>query len=199
MCSCCRRDDGSLKKCETRSQRARIVLLISWLRADAHKLLQAGLSDHRRGMRDPREDMMTLESAIRVLQLNERGRQGRQRAKVMKDIRTQEDRDRRQREMGDDEREPDVAAIFIQQCYRGFISRKKTDLMCADLLSGISSMGAHSCSMLLPPKAAPADCAPLDRPILSLHPNMPDLAASSHIVAQAGGGAHLYRDGPTTS
>ena len=38
---------------------------------------------------------MTLESAIRTVQLNERGRQGRQRAKFMKDIRSQEDRDRR--------------------------------------------------------------------------------------------------------
>ena len=31
---------------------------------------------------------MTLESAIRVVQLNERGRQGRQRAKFMKEIRS---------------------------------------------------------------------------------------------------------------
>ena len=39
-------------------------------------------------------DTMTLESAIRVCQLNERGRQGRQRAKFMKEIRAGEERER---------------------------------------------------------------------------------------------------------
>ena len=39
-------------------------------------------------------DTMTLESAIRVVQLNERGRQGRQRAKFMKEIRAGEERER---------------------------------------------------------------------------------------------------------
>ena len=36
-------------------------------------------------------DTMNLESAMRVIQLNERGRQGRQRAKFMKDIRANEE------------------------------------------------------------------------------------------------------------
>ena len=40
------------------------------------------------------QDTMTLESAIRVVQLNERGRQGRQRAKFMKEIRAGEERER---------------------------------------------------------------------------------------------------------
>lgn len=39
-------------------------------------------------------DTMTLESAIRVIQLNERGRQGRQRAKFMKEIRANEEREK---------------------------------------------------------------------------------------------------------
>ena len=75
--------------------------------------------------------MMTLESAIRVVQLNERGRQGRQRAKFMKEIRMQEERERRLQQQGEDEREPDFSAVLIQQWYRGYISRKKTNVMCA--------------------------------------------------------------------
>jgi len=92
-------------------------------------MVQAGITDNRKGGRDPREDMMTLESAIRVVQLNERGRQGRQRAKFMKEIRMQEERERRLQAQGEDEREPDFSAVLIQQVYRGFISRKKTDIM----------------------------------------------------------------------
>lgn len=34
----------------------------------------------------------------------------------------------------DDEREPEFAALLIQQCYRGFASRKKTDAMRAEEL-----------------------------------------------------------------
>jgi len=97
-------------------------------------MVQAGITDNRKGGRDPREDMMTLESAIRVVQLNERGRQGRQRAKFMKEIRMQEERERRLQQQGEDEREPDFSAVLIQQVYRGFISRKKTDVMRAEEL-----------------------------------------------------------------
>ena len=58
-------------------------------------LQQCGLDDRRKTGREQREDIMTLESALRVVQLNERGRQGRQRAKFMKEIRMQEERERR--------------------------------------------------------------------------------------------------------
>lgn len=97
-------------------------------------LMQAGLSDSKRNARDPREDLMTLESALRVVQLNERGRQGRQRAKFMKEIRMQEERERRLLAQGGDEREPELSAVLIQQNYRGFISRKKTNQMRAEEL-----------------------------------------------------------------
>lgn len=93
--------------------------------------------------------MMTLESAIRVVQLNERGRQGRQRAKFMKDIRSQEERERRLREQGDDERQPDLAAMHMQRCYRGFISRKKTNKMCVAIPPNPLYALRYWCSVLL--------------------------------------------------
>ena len=52
-------------------------------------------------------DSMTLESAIRVVQLNERGRQGRQRAKFMKEIRSNEEREKRMLASGEDSAEPE--------------------------------------------------------------------------------------------
>ena len=71
---------------------------------------------------------MTIESAIRVVQLNERGRQGRQRAKFMKEIRMQEERERRLA-AGRGRARARLLRHLIQQHFRGYISRKKTNLM----------------------------------------------------------------------
>ena len=113
-------------------------------------LLQAGLTDKKKG-KDARDDtLMTLESAIRTVQLNERGRQGRQRAKFMKDIRSQEDRDRRLMEKKEEEREPEYASVLIQQNWRGYISRKRTNEMRAEELIFIG--------MAPPPRKPPRVC-----------------------------------------
>ena len=71
-------------------------------------------------------DTMTLESAIRVVQLNERGRQGRQRAKFMKEIRSAEEREKRLLAAGEDGNEPEKAALLGQRCWRGYISRARS-------------------------------------------------------------------------
>ena len=71
-------------------------------------------------------ESMTLESAIRVVQLNERGRQGRQRAKFMKEIRMQEERERRMLAKGEEEREPDFAALLMSQYWRGARARRRS-------------------------------------------------------------------------
>ena len=115
-------------------------------------LLQAGLTDKKKG-KDARDDtLMTLESAIRTVQLNERGRQGRQRAKFMKDIRSQEDRDRRLMEKKEEEREPEYASVLIQQNWRGYISRKRTNEMRAEELIFIG---------MAPPPRKPRDEDPV--------------------------------------
>ena len=79
-------------------------------------------------------DTMTLESAIRVVQLNERGRQGRSRAKFMKEIRAGEEREKRLLAAGEDAIEPEKMALLAQRCWRGYISRKQTRAMRAEEL-----------------------------------------------------------------
>ena len=89
--------------------------------------LQAGIDPKKK--KEVRDDSMTLESALRVVQLNERGRQGRQRAKFMKEIRAQEDRERKVMQRGGEEKEPEAAAVMLQQYWRGYSSRKTTSIM----------------------------------------------------------------------
>ncbi len=101
--------------------------------------LQAGI-DPNKGKAQARDDSMTLESALRVVQLNERGRQGRQRAKFMKEIRAQEDRERRLMQRGGEEKEPEHAAVMLQQHWRGYSSRKQTDIMRQEELVFIGMM-----------------------------------------------------------
>ncbi|ORZ39517.1 hypothetical protein BCR44DRAFT_74550 [Catenaria anguillulae PL171] len=70
---------------------------------------------------------LTLEEAILILQRNERGRQGRIRAKYMRDIRLQEDQDADMDGMHD---ESQIASAVqkIQRMWRGFVGRKRASL-----------------------------------------------------------------------
>lgn len=65
-----------------------------------------------------------LSDAIRMIQLNERGRQGQLRAKYMRDIRLQAQREK-DMDGGDDENEIQKAALKIQSSFRGFMARSK--------------------------------------------------------------------------
>lgn len=58
---------------------------------------------------------MSLEDAIKMIQVHERARQGRLRAKFMKEIREQEERDRLAQTRGAPTLDPDVAACRIQK------------------------------------------------------------------------------------
>lgn len=78
---------------------------------------------------DKSEARMTMDDAIRFIQVNERGRQGKQRARFMKEIRKQEELDRKMREMGQPEPDPDNAAVVIQKLFRGFKTLKQARLM----------------------------------------------------------------------
>ena len=123
--------------------------------------LQAGI-DPKKGKTQARDDSMTLESALRVVQLNERGRQGRQRAKFMKEIRAQEDRERKVMQRGGEEKEPEAAAVMLQQYWRGYSSRKTTSIM-------------------RPPRVArePGLAAPRGPPSLPEPPGTPDCRAAT--------------------
>lgn len=66
---------------------------------------------------------MTKEQAIRLIQKNERGRQGMVRAKLMKELRDEEVLRRRMSAAGQAESDPNKMATLIQKCFRGHLSR----------------------------------------------------------------------------
>ena len=61
------------------------------------------------------EVKMTTEEAIRIIQVHERARQGRLRAKFMREIRLQEERERLAANRGAPTLDADIAAIRIQK------------------------------------------------------------------------------------
>eukprot|EP00111_Clytia_hemisphaerica_P004244 TCONS_00012119-protein len=75
------------------------------------------------------EITMTKEEAIQLIQIHERARQGRWRAKFMKEIRVQEERERLAATRGAPTLDRNVAATKIQKIWKGFMARKKTKVM----------------------------------------------------------------------
>ena len=68
------------------------------------------------GNRSVQEEVkMSLEDAIRVIQIHERARQGRLRAKFMREIRQQEEREKRAAARGAPTLDPEVASVRIQK------------------------------------------------------------------------------------
>eukprot|EP01137_Pigoraptor_chileana_P022869 Opistho-2@88282 len=75
------------------------------------------------------EAEITFEEAIAIIQVNERARQGRLRAKFMREIRQQEERERKARNRVQPAMEPEEAAVIIQKHFKGFRTRKLTKAM----------------------------------------------------------------------
>ena len=67
------------------------------------------------GDKEKEEIRMPWEQAIRIIQIHERARQGRLRAKFMREIRQQEDREKQIQTRGPPTLDPDVAAMRIQK------------------------------------------------------------------------------------
>ena len=65
--------------------------------------------------RQKEEVRLTMEDAIRLIQVHERARQGRLRAKFMREIRMQEEREKMAANRGAPTMDPDVAAVHIQR------------------------------------------------------------------------------------
>ncbi|MBN3287535.1 DRC11 protein, partial [Polyodon spathula] len=70
--------------------------------------------------------LLSLEEAVRLIQVSERARQGRLRAKFMKEIRLEEEKEQQAKIRGVTTLDPDEAATRIQKVWRGYSQRKRT-------------------------------------------------------------------------
>jgi hypothetical protein len=88
--------------------------------------LSAATLDPRVKEPEPEPEPMSVEQAIRLIQIHERARQGRLRAKFMQDIRAQEERERRARENPDASKVMNKrqAVIILQKYTRGWLTRR---------------------------------------------------------------------------
>lgn len=69
----------------------------------------------------------SLEEAIEILQRNERGRQGRQRAILVQELREEEKQRRLYESKEHEEMDPELAATQLQRVYRGYLSRREAE------------------------------------------------------------------------
>ena len=72
------------------------------------------------------EEVMTFQDAVHLIQIHERARQGRLRAKFMKEIKMDEEKERRAAEKGVPKISGEEAAVIIQKVFRGFCQRIKS-------------------------------------------------------------------------
>ena len=88
------------------------------------KLVQAlaAARDAEKAPEDAEPDPMALsiDDAVRIIQFNERARQSLQRARFVREIRRQEELERRLKDKGPAEVDPEHAAVVIQKLFRGF-------------------------------------------------------------------------------
>ncbi|XP_067844026.1 dynein regulatory complex protein 11 [Heptranchias perlo] len=70
--------------------------------------------------------ILTLEEAIQIIQISERARQGRLRAKFMLEIRMEEEKERLAKRRVASTLDPEIAATCIQKIWRGYVQRKTT-------------------------------------------------------------------------
>lgn len=93
--------------------------------------LQFNLPDGSKEELDGSGDVLSLDTAIRAIQIHERARQGRQRARGMRQIQLEEERERKLMQLGADadERDPDTAARIVSARWRGYDARRRTELM----------------------------------------------------------------------
>jgi len=91
-------------------------------------LLASILNNIKENVKQSKPKKMSEEQAIKLIQMNERARQGRLRAKFMREIRAEEERERAALARGAPSIEPWEAAIRIQKRWRGYAQRAKTSV-----------------------------------------------------------------------
>ena len=133
--------------------------------------------------KDPTEEAppMDLSQAITVLQCNERGRQGRLRAKFMKEIRDQEERERKVLAEGQIESDLQQSATKIQKHFKGFLARK----LCRGLRTQeLEFLGMEFPAVDLAKKEADRLEKILHRRKLAQHQNQQQIDADRSILRQ---------------
>ncbi|KND02216.1 uncharacterized protein SPPG_02701 [Spizellomyces punctatus DAOM BR117] len=92
---------------------------------EQHKTLLDGLGAKEFGFGEavPPFPPLKISEAIRIIQINERGRQGRLRAKYMRDIKLQAQREK-ELDQNEEEMEVNTAAVRIQKVYKGYKARQ---------------------------------------------------------------------------
>jgi hypothetical protein len=80
------------------------------------------------------EATMSTEEAIQLIQVHERARQGQLRARFMKDIKLQAERDKQVELRGHPKLDKTMAATIIQKMWRGFSQRRAVEAMRAEEL-----------------------------------------------------------------
>uniref|UniRef100_W5UA69 IQ and AAA domain-containing protein 1 n=1 Tax=Ictalurus punctatus TaxID=7998 RepID=W5UA69_ICTPU len=89
--------------------------MLAYILAEKGNIEQEHVTVHR----------MTVEKAVRLLQMSERARQGRLRARFMKEIRDEERKN--QRQVINSTLDPHLSATLIQKTWRGYWQRKRTE------------------------------------------------------------------------
>ncbi len=69
--------------------------------------------------------VMSMDDAIRIIQSHERARQGRLRAKQIRELRLNDQRARQRANMGESKMDKSLAAIIIQKYYRRHVVRRE--------------------------------------------------------------------------
>lgn len=70
--------------------------------------------------------IMSMDDAIRIIQSHERARQGRLRAKQIRELRLDDQRARQRANMGESKMDKSLAATIIQKYYRRHVVRRET-------------------------------------------------------------------------
>uniref|UniRef100_A0AAR2M1E6 AAA+ ATPase domain-containing protein n=1 Tax=Pygocentrus nattereri TaxID=42514 RepID=A0AAR2M1E6_PYGNA len=74
----------------------------------------------------PKVSTVHVEEAVRIIQVTERARQGRLRAKFMREIQRDQERQRKSKDRDLGASTMDQAAVCIQKVWKGFLQRKRT-------------------------------------------------------------------------
>ncbi|KAI4872327.1 hypothetical protein NFI96_027755 [Prochilodus magdalenae] len=103
------------------------------------------------------ERTLSVEDAVRIIQLTERARQGRLRAKFMREIQRDQERQQKNKDRDVGASTIDQAAVCIQKVWKGFLQRKRTKQEREEEMIFLGMAMDHSLPQLFPAAASAED------------------------------------------